>query len=256
MRFSICCLMVAGWLILPLGIGFTQTAASPAGSVTVSYQDNAQVELTSPQGVRVLIDVYRPAVLTRPARPNDILLTTHGHPDHINGAFLRDFAGPQLYARTGRIDQADVHILGLASAHNAGNVFKESNGTNYLYLIEMGPWRIAHLGDIGQNSFTDDQLAALGRIDILITQFDNSYSAMNAENRKGFNLVEQLRPALVIPTHTSMAANRVASGLWTPFMSLKPVVVIGRDRLTDQTAILFLGPYAKAYGRNTNATEW
>jgi hypothetical protein len=32
-------------------------------------------------------------------------------------------------------------------------------------------------------------------------QFENSYSTMNLENKMGFNLIEQLNPKIIIPTH-------------------------------------------------------
>jgi len=86
----------------------------------------------------------------RVAADSDILLTTHGHYDHYNLPFLRAFKGQQLYIRAGTIEQ----------------------------------------GDVGQTKLTDAQMATLGRIDVMITQFDNSYSNMSVENGKAFVSIE------------------------------------------------------------------
>ncbi len=34
----------------------------------------------------------------------------------------------------------------------------------------------------------------LGKIDVVFMQFNNSFSDYSLENRKGFNLIEQLKP--------------------------------------------------------------
>jgi len=147
-------------------------AATPARqAVTIYYADNAQVELISPQGTRVLIDVYKPTALSSPATKNDVLLTTHKHQDHVNASFYTSFPGQQLMTKVGEIKVADVAILGIASAHNAADELKPEGGTNYIYVVDMGGLRIAHFGDIGQEALTAEQLKALGKVDIAITQF-------------------------------------------------------------------------------------
>ena len=73
-------------------------------------------------------------------------------------------------------------------------------------LLEVDGLRIAHLGDIGQESFTKEQLKELGKIDIAFMQFENNYSSMSLANGKGFKLIEQLKPTVIIPTHYTDAA--------------------------------------------------
>ena len=57
------------------------------------------------------------------------------------------------------------------------------------------------MGDCGQTSLTDDELKQIGKVDVMITQFNNSYSNMTIESNMGNNLVDQVKPAIVIPTH-------------------------------------------------------
>jgi hypothetical protein len=76
MKKSIATIVFVGLL---LGASIS-ASASPA--VTVFYEENGQVELLSSKGTLVLIDVWDPSKLSRPATKNDILLTAHTHPDH------------------------------------------------------------------------------------------------------------------------------------------------------------------------------
>ncbi|UCB45483.1 MAG: MBL fold metallo-hydrolase [Spirochaetota bacterium] len=230
-----------------------------ASNITVYFEENAQVELISSKRTRVLIDICDPSLLSRQATKKDILLTTHTHPDHINSDFLLNFEGKQLFVRIGEIKAKDVSIQGIASAHNEGDPFLPENGTNYIFIVDMGDLRIVHFGDIGQEAFTAEQLATLGKVDLAVMQFDNtSFSKMTADNKKGFNLMAQIRPRLIIPTHNSPKAAEVAMTLWPCLYSDKPSVKISRKILTDETRILFLGDLAPAYAEITNASavDW
>lgn len=229
-----------------------------ASVVTVYYEEKAQIELISSKGARILIDVYDPSLLSRPATSKDILLTTHTHRDHKNYDFLSNFKGKQLFVRTGEIKTADVSIQGIASAHNEGDPFLSENGTNYIFIVDMDGLRIVHFGDIGQEALTPEQLAALGTVDIAVMQFDNNYSQMNVDNKKGFKMIAQLRPRLIIPTHNSAKAAQYAMTLWPCLYSDKASVKISRDKLIDETRLLFLGETATAYAKITNASavDW
>jgi hypothetical protein len=228
-------------------------AATPTRpAVTIYYEDNAQVELLSPQGTRVLIDVYKPTALSNPATQNDVLLTTHKHQDHVNASFYTSFPGQQLMTKAGEIKLPDVAIQGIASAHNAADELKPEGGTNYIYVVDMGGLRLVHFGDIGQEALTPEQLKALGKVDIAITQLANSYSAMDATNKKGFRLMEQVQPRLIIPTHNSLDAAKYAVTQWQGWYWDQPAVTISRANLSDKTQILFMGSTAATYGQNLN----
>jgi len=145
-----------------------------------------------------------------------------------------------------------VSIRGIASAHNANDAIKPENGSNYIYIVDMAGLRIAHFGDIGQDVLTAEQLKALGKVDIAITQFDNSYSNMNMSNKKGFNLIDQVKPRLIIPTHTGPDAMKYAAAQWTCFYTDQLSVTVGQADLSNQTQALFMGKMAPAYGKILN----
>ena len=117
--------------------------------------------------------------------------------------------------------------------------------------------RIAHLGDIGQKSFSEEQLRALGEIDIAITQINNPYSDMNAENRKGIRLMEQLQPRLIIPTHSNLDTIKLAllqwDGYYTESSSLK---VCKSDLGEDVTKILLIGDTVETFRKYVNLKLW
>ena len=219
------------------------------------YEENAQVELISPGGSRILIDVHHPGALSGPPTEKDVLLTTHNHGDHRRLDFVKSFPGKQLDVKAGQIKLKDVTINGIASAHNEGDEFRSEGGTNYIFIIEMAGLRIAHFGDIGQVALTPDQLQALGKVDIAITQLANSYSDMNAQNKKGFNLMDQVKPRLIVPTHVvdSGLSAKLAAEKWKAFESYKKYLSLSIDNLPEETTIIFMGrnadliklPYSK-----------
>ncbi|MBN1810660.1 MAG: hypothetical protein JXA14_02370, partial [Anaerolineae bacterium] len=83
----------------------------------------------------------------------------------------------------------------------------------------------------------------LGEVDIALTQLENSYSEMDIKNKKGFNLMNQVKPKMVIPTHgsTDMPTIEYAVGLWTDAYAGTGEVVVESSDLDDGTKLLLLG---------------
>lgn len=231
---------------------------TPGPAITLYYEENAQVELISSRGTRVLIDVYDPTALSSPATEKDILLTTHTHSDHINGGFDAAFKGQQLFVKAGSLQSADVSIQSVAAAHSEGLPFQPEGGSDYIFIVDLDGLRVAHFGDLGQEALTAEQLATLGQVDIAVMQFSNRFSQMSAENRKGFNLMNQVKPRLIIPTHNDVGAAKYAMTLWPCLYPDKHWVKIHRSDLTDETRILFITYLGQGYAKLTNATavDW
>jgi L-ascorbate metabolism protein UlaG (beta-lactamase superfamily) len=227
-------------------------AAEP--KVTIHYEDNAQFELISPEGTRVLIDVYDSSRLSSPAITEDLLLTTHFHYDHRQLSFYKNFPGQQLFIKTGELTANGVKITGIASAHNDGNDFLPADGSNYIFIIEMAGFRIVHFGDIGQNQLTPEQLQAIGRVDIALTQLSNSYSDMSIDNLKGFNLMDQVNPKLIIPTHMDAQTAEYAVKKWRGFYG-SSTLNIGKTDLDTTTTLIMLGNNGEQFGKNL-APNW
>lgn len=243
------------------------TSKEAENCILLYYEEYAQVELVSSQDVRVLIDIQDPEKLSHPPTENDVLLTTHAHFDHVNDAFLASFPGRQLFVRSGTLSLPGVEITSIPSAHNAGDRPREEGGTNYIYLVEMGSLRIAHFGDIGQQALTQEQLDLLGEVDIAITQFANPYSEMNIQNRKGFNLMEQVQPKLIIPTHLNLET-ATAMGQWErmepiqlmytdqPYVSICPGEFTVRTQQEGNRVIVLMGENARQFAERLDLVKY
>ena len=225
--------------------------------ITLIYEEYAQFEIINSAGQRILLDVFDPEKLSQAVSSQDVLLTTHTHWDHWNEEFQLDFPGGQLFVETGMLEVGDTVIKGIASAHNAGDSLEPEGGTNYIYRIDVGGMRIVHFGDIGQNALSDEQLAALGRVDIALTQLNNPFSEMNVENRKGFNLMSQLQPRLIIPTHINLDATKQAVSEWPGFyLEASSVQICESDFSPGGPQILLMGEAAKTMPKYVELTEW
>ena len=224
--------------------------------VTFYYENNAQFELVDSSGTRVLIDVAEPRDLKSPATEKDALLTTHTyHTDHYNKAFATAFPGKQL-VDVGALDLPGAAIQGIASTHSDS----ANSGKMVIYIVDMGGLRIAHFGGVGQAEFTSEQLTQLGQVDVAITPLENSSSNMNLTNKKGFKLMEQVKPKLIIPTHgnTNMKNIQYAIELWKKAYVSPDPVTLGRSDLAsgDGTRLLVLGDMALAYKKIFSLPEW
>ncbi len=248
-------LLILVLLVSAAGIDFLHASDDNAG-INLYYGENAQVEIVSPKGIHVYVDVHDPSVLSTPGASKDLLLTTHHHPDHINMDMIDEFKGRQLDAKTGVIISDDVKVTGIASGHNSADALIDEGGTNYIFIIEVAGMRIAHFGDIGQDSLTDAQIQTLGKIDIAVSQFDNAYSSMDVRNKKGFKLIAQLNPKLIIPTHISDDAVDLLGKTYQSFYSRKAPLKILRSALPDKTSVIFMGIPALVNGRRVKAKEF
>jgi hypothetical protein len=227
----------------------------PVTGVTIVNEGTSQFELWSPAGQRVLVDVVTPRRLTSPPTSADVLLTTHWHEDHYLRSFIDGFPGKALTVEDGALTAGDVRIRSVAAAHNEGDPFLKKDGTDYIFIVDIGGIRVAVFGDLGQDSLTSSQMKALGRVDVAISQLDNQVSDVTVANRKAIAQMEQVAPALLIPTHGSSAdAAKLAAAAW-PVVTGGQRVTIARDRLPKATTVLFIGDLAPAFRKILGITS-
>jgi hypothetical protein len=233
----------------------TSGAAAAEPQVTVYHQGgiaSAQFELVSPKGVRIFIDVYNHELFTSPATAKDILLTTHLHRDHIDDTFYPEFTGEQIFSKPGKIVRDDVVITSIPACHSTIYApIDPQNATNYIFLIETGGMRIAHLGGMGQEKFLPEQLAALGKIDLVMAPFKGTSPGMDVTGKKGFNLMQELQPRLIIATHNGLEEAKYMTTLWKCFYTEGPLG-LKRSTLTNETRVLFLGEPGRLFAKILN----
>ncbi|HEX2952376.1 MAG TPA: MBL fold metallo-hydrolase [Bacillota bacterium] len=224
---------------------FCNTVMADEPSLIVRQEGTAQFELFSPGGVRILMDVCRPDILSTPANKDDILLSTHLHQDNFKMKFTESFPGKQLYACSGEIKDRDVYIQGIPSSHRATEPF--SLGTNHIFIIEVAGLRVANLGGIGQSHLTDEQLKALGKIDILIAPIWDDFVPMDMVNPYAFTIIDQINPRLIIPTLADVETSRYSVKKWQGYYWDQQDFKISLSRLPDKQQIIFMGPAAREF---------
>ena len=238
------------------------TSAPDDAYVKIQFGEEAQVELTNPQGRRVLVDVHSPHRLSSPPTENDVLLVSHEHDDHYNWSFGNAFPGPKLMFDVGEIALPDVQVVSLAAAH--GDWEEPTSGSNHIFIIDMGGMRIAHFGDTGQKRLLPEQLDALGEVDIAVTWVATWWAYENFEDARTrpYTLMAQVNPRLIIATHGTNDSEAIerATEVWDVYYTETNPVTIHKADLPDdpsaRTKLLIMGEIAFTYSKLNELPEW
>ena len=143
----------------------------------------------------ILIDPFNKEIGLKPPRLNaDVILVTHEHHDHNNV----DGVAPETFIvrGPGEYEKAGVYIEGIKSFHD--NSQGSQRGLNTIYLIRAEELRLCHLGDLGQAELTDEQIGAIGDVDILFLPVGGNYTIDGVQAAR---LVKDIEPKIVIPMH-------------------------------------------------------
>jgi len=186
------------------------------GVRTPTYQpDRNGFVITSPQGVKVIVDVANltPDIAAELENPRNVFLATHTHPDHMSPGAYKKARGPKLvcdhldpgtergpFPTIAAVSSGDVKVEAIASSHLDDELDPRSN---LILVIDVAGVRIVHFGDCGQDALTAEQLKRIGRVDVMIHILEDNYSEADVVNRKAFKVLAQVGPRLVIPTHAS-----------------------------------------------------
>jgi L-ascorbate metabolism protein UlaG (beta-lactamase superfamily) len=125
----------------------------------------------------------------------DLLLVTHEHIDH-NGVEAIEGEPTILRSTAGKLESPIGEVTAIASEHDeaAGT----ERGPNTIFVFELDGVRVAHFGDFGQAALRDEQIAAIGQVDLLILPVGGG-PTIGAEQAAA--IVERLKPRWVIPMH-------------------------------------------------------
>lgn len=185
--------------------------------------------IKSAEGTVIAAD---PSLIAQDFKP-DIITSTHMHKDHNDDFFYSNHQDSKLSLyKAEKFTVKDINVFSILSSHLGDEIDKEMP-SNVIYVYEIDGLRIAHMGDIGQEKLTDEQLKSLGKLDIAFMQFENSYSDYSVDNEKGFRLIEQLKPQIIIPTHSSEAATKKISDIVGKYKSVNNVLEISKNDLKD-----------------------
>ncbi|MBI2901906.1 MAG: MBL fold metallo-hydrolase [Planctomycetes bacterium] len=175
-----------------------KTEPPPAGSVRVTWLGRAYF-LIETSSVKVAIDPCAKGDFwkadAREVRA-DLVLATHGHDDHDAVDLVKGTkAAIRAKCVTGEETAAGVKVRYVGVDHDASG--GKERGKNTIYVVELEGLRICHAGDLG-HILTDEQIKAVGPVDILLLPVGGRWTVELAEARK---VAEQLAPRVVVPMH-------------------------------------------------------
>jgi len=187
--------------------------------------------IISSEGTTVVAD---PTLMPTPEELDlnpHVVTITHTHSDHNDPQFTDQLKCKKSIATVESFDFNDIHIYSIASSHR-GDSINQNTPNNVIYVYEVDGLRIAHMGDIGQDHLTIKQIESLGKIDIAMMQFSNPFSGMFASD-KGFILIEELNPQIIIPTHSNPRSTRKIAKILGKLEILENVLEVSPEDLQD-----------------------
>lgn len=125
----------------------------------------------------------------------DLLLVTHEHLDH-NGVGAVGGDPVTLRSTAGPLQSPVGEVLGIASEHDDAAGTKR--GANTLFVFNLVGRRIAHLGDLGQRALREEQLSALGKVDLLFVPVGGG-PTIGAEQAS--EIAAALSARVIVPMH-------------------------------------------------------
>lgn len=181
--------------------------------------------------------------LRPPAFAADIVCVSHQHEDHNNISAIG--GEPFIVDGPGEYEIKGISILGVESFHDQKQ--GQERGLNTIYLIESEEIRLCHLGDFGQEKLSDEQLEALGGVDILFVPVGGK-TTIDASTAAA--LVNQLEPKLVVPMHYKLpdlkveldSADKFLKELGAPSKELVDKITVKKKLLPESTEVVMMKP--------------
>lgn len=145
----------------------------------------------------------------------DVVTVSHGHHDHNNVAAVD---GNPTAITTGAVTTVHgVAFTGIDAFHD--NVKGTARGPNVIFKFTLDGVTLAHLGDLG-HLLSKDQAAALQGTDILMIPVGGKYTLDPA---MAVQVVEQVKPKIVIPMHYRVEGLGLALQPVEPFLEKSPL---------------------------------
>ena len=197
------------------------------------YPYNSYLIVTSDNKKVMLDPTKMPKIEDLVVSPN-IIVSTHDHNDHRDKIFNESYPEARvLVPQDKEYSEEGIKITLIPASHN-GDYIRPDYPNNLLVVVDVDGLRIVHMGDTGQSFITDEQLELLGDVDIAFTQFENGYSSMTVKNMKGFNLIEQVNPRIIIPTHFHDDALNLLEEKYGEFTVVDDVLTISKHELPEE----------------------
>ena len=143
----------------------------------------------------VVLDPYSAEIgFKLPKMEADIVTISHDHYDHNASSEVGD--NPFVITGPGEYEIKGVNVVGVPSFHD--NKKGQERGKNILYSVRIDGVNIAHMGDLGQDELSAEQIDSLGNVDILMIPVGSVYTIDASTATK---IVASLEPLIVLPMH-------------------------------------------------------
>lgn len=197
----------------------------------------------------VLIDPYDPEFtgLKLPKELSaDTVLVTHTHKDHNNSEAATETPSggtPMVFSEPGEYEVSGVVITGISSFHDESQGFER--GKNIIFHMMFDGLDIVHLGDLGQSKLSEEQIARIGEVDILLVPVGGVYTI---DAKAASNIVSQLEPRIIIPMHFKIEGLKFELSGVEEFLKemgaegviAQPKLSITKDKLPEEPQVILL----------------
>lgn len=196
----------------------------------------------------ILIDPYDPDMvgLKLPKDMSaDMVLVTHNHPDHN---FTSVTSGineekPMEFSEPGEYEVAGVVVTGVSSFHDDSS--GSERGVNTIFQLMFDRLNLVHLGDLGQSQLTEEQIAQIGGVDILIIPVGGKYTI---DGKTAAAIVSQLEPKIIIPIHYKIEGSKIdldgvenfLKEMGAEGVTPQPKLSITKDKLPEEPQVILL----------------
>lgn len=198
---------------IPCGLGLVQNAPKfmpaaaettgvPAGGMRITFVGHATFLLETPEGASLATDyngVNRPRYLPDIVTMNNFHITHYTNsPDPGIKYVLRGWDPAGGIARH-NLKFKDLHVYSVPTNIESLGLGPNGGPTNgnSIFVFEASNLCVAHLSHL-HHDLTPEEVAALGRIDVLIVPVDGFVTMSHEEV---MHIIELVKPRVVIPCH-------------------------------------------------------
>jgi L-ascorbate metabolism protein UlaG (beta-lactamase superfamily) len=181
-----------------------------AGPIEISWHGQSFFTIKTGGGTTIAIDPHAIQEYGRlKGLRADIVLISHNHTDHNQLGVIENIKDKNVHIITGLkagglkadwnpVDETikDVRIRSVGVFHDDMGGLRF--GKNSIFILDVGGWRIVHLGDLG-HVLTPTQLKKIGPVDVLMIPVGGVYTINGSEAKE---VVLQIKPKeYIFPMH-------------------------------------------------------
>lgn len=227
------------YFVVPLIDNTTGKTMIQVTAFSKQYPFNSYM-ITSLSGTKVILDQAATLMKEMYDLKPDLIASTHDHSDHYNPIFLKQYSDvPQILFTIDDLTIKDMRVYTIPSSHFDNNIDLEPF-SNVFVVTEVDGLRIVHMGDCGQSELTEEQLLQLGEIDIAFMQFDNSFSGISNSNLKGYNVIDQVNPKIIIPTHYNKGSEKLLTEKYGEIEHFENLFTVSKEELPETTKVVII----------------